>query len=138
MERDRTLVAVIELVSPSNKDRPDSRQDFVAKCAALLRQRVSVAIVDLVTESHFNLYADLLAVMGQSDPTLGHEPTHIYAAECRWTKKKKKPGLLETWSSPLVIGGELPTLPLWLAPGLAVPLELERTYEETCRVLHIA
>ena len=30
------------------------------------------------------------------------------------------------------------TLPLWLAEDLAVPLELEATYEKTCRVLRIA
>ena len=31
---------------------------LVAKCAALFQQRVSVAIVDLVTTAQFNLYAD--------------------------------------------------------------------------------
>lgn len=28
-------------------------------------------------------------------------------------------------------------LPLWLADHLAVPLELEASYEETCRVLRL-
>lgn len=32
----RRLVAAIEIVSPSNKDRPESRRAFVAKVAALL------------------------------------------------------------------------------------------------------
>jgi hypothetical protein len=32
----------------------------------------------------------------------------------------------------------LPTLPLWLADDLAVPLELEASDEVTCRVLRIA
>ena len=31
------LVAAIEIVSPSNKDRPESRRAFVAKVAALLK-----------------------------------------------------------------------------------------------------
>lgn len=35
------LVAAVEIVSPSNKDRPESRRAFVAKCAGLLRERVS-------------------------------------------------------------------------------------------------
>src|SRR6059058_5337016 len=48
-ERDQTLVAAIEIVSPGNKDRPEKRNSFVAKCASLLRQGVSVCIVDLVT-----------------------------------------------------------------------------------------
>jgi len=38
----------------------------------------------------------------------------------------------------LAVGRPLPTLPLWLAADLAVPLGLEPTYEETCRVLRIA
>src|SRR5262245_33843461 len=46
LERERTLVAAIELVSPANKDRPESRQAFVAKCAALLRKGVAVSLVD--------------------------------------------------------------------------------------------
>jgi hypothetical protein len=38
---------------------------------------------------------------------------------------------------PLSIGRPLPTLPLWLADDLAVPLDLEASYEETCRVLRL-
>lgn len=37
-ERERTLVAAIELVSPANKDRPRARNAFVAKCAELVRR----------------------------------------------------------------------------------------------------
>jgi hypothetical protein len=55
---------------------------------------------------------------------------------CRGTKKDRA-WLLETWLHPLVLGQPLPTLPLWLADNLAVPLELEASYEETCRVLRI-
>src|SRR5439155_130986 len=43
------LVAAIEIVSPANKDRPESRRAFAAKCAGLLRERVSVMVVDVVT-----------------------------------------------------------------------------------------
>src|SRR5262249_31563094 len=58
-KRGRHLVAAIELVSPANKDRPEHRNVFVAKCAALLQKGVAVSIVDLVTVRHFNLYAEL-------------------------------------------------------------------------------
>lgn len=60
VERERTLVAAIELVSPANKDRPESRQALVAKCAALLRKGIAVSLVDLVTVRRFNLYAQLM------------------------------------------------------------------------------
>ena len=42
VERERRLVAAVEIVSPANKDRPEHRRVFVTKCAALLQQRVSV------------------------------------------------------------------------------------------------
>jgi hypothetical protein len=41
------------------------------------------------------------------------------------------------WTHALVIGQPLPLLPLWLADNLAVPLELEATYDETCCILRI-
>jgi hypothetical protein len=135
--RNRRLVAAIEIVSPSNKDRPESRQVFVAKCQAMLKKGVSVAIVDLVTSKIFNLYADLLDLVGQSDPTFGIEPPPIYAAACRWIPRGRK-HVLETWSHTLHIGQTLPTLPLWLAENFYVILELEATYEQTCRALRIA
>src|SRR5207248_5518142 len=48
------LVAAVEIVSPANKDRPEHRRAFVAKCAGLLRERVSVVIVDVVTTRTHN------------------------------------------------------------------------------------
>jgi hypothetical protein len=136
-ERGRRLVATIVIISPDNKDQPESRRVFVAKCEAMLRQGVSVSIVDLVTSRHFNLYSELLALIGQNDPSMGAQPPAIYAAACRWTQRGLK-RILETWSHVLSLGQPLPTLPLWLAENFHVPLDLEVTYEETCRVLRIA
>jgi hypothetical protein len=135
--RARQLVAAVELVSPGNKDRPENRRALVTKCAALLQQGVCVSLVDLVTTRHFNLYADLLAQLGLSDPALAPDPPAIYAVTCRGRKIGGKPKL-EAWAHPLTIGQPLPTLPLWLSDEMAVSLELEASYEETCRVLRIA
>jgi hypothetical protein len=132
----RRLVAAIEIVSPANKDRPDHRRAFVAKCAALIQNRVCVAIVDLVTTRTSDLYSDLLELLGQADPSLSNEPSPLYAVSCRWARSGDA-WQLETWRYPLTLGYSLPTLPLWLAEDLAVPLELELSYEETCRVLRI-
>jgi hypothetical protein len=136
-KRKRHLVAAIEIVSPANKDRPEHRNVFVAKCAALIQKGVAVSIVDLVTVRHFNLYAELLALIGHNDPTLGPEPPPLYAASCRWVRKKGRT-LLEAWSHVLTVGQPLPTLPLWLAEDLVVPLDLERSYEQACNDLWIA
>jgi hypothetical protein len=50
------LVAAIELVSPSNKDRAANRRSFATKIASYLQQGVSVAVVDVVTNRIANLH----------------------------------------------------------------------------------
>lgn len=135
--RGRQLVAAIELVSPANKDRPEHRNVFVGKCAALLQKGVAVSVVDLVTVRQFSLYAELLTAIGHADPTLGDPPPHLYAASCRWTRTGKRTHL-QAWSHALSPGETLPTLPLWLGRDRVVPLDLERSYEQACRDLWIA
>jgi hypothetical protein len=135
-KRRSRLVAAVEIVSPANKDRPEHRRAFAAKCAGLLRERVSVVIVDVVTTRTPNLYAELLALIGPSDPGLNPEPPPLYATACRLTKRENE-WLLETWAQSLGLGQPLPTVPLWLADNLAVPLELEESYEQSCSILNI-
>ena len=133
----RRRVAAIEIVSPSNKDRPESRRAFVAKVAELLQRDVSVSIVDLVTIRQFNLYADLLELIRGSDPTLGAQPTGLYAVTVRGRKRSRKRSLIDTWFYPMTLGQPLPTVPIWLEIDLPVLLDLETSYEETCRLLRI-
>jgi len=89
-----------------------------------------------VTTRATNLYGDLIEFLGQADPSLASDPSPLSAVACRWARRGDV-RYLETWAHPLALGRPLPTLPLWLAEGLAIPLELESTYEETCRVLRI-
>jgi hypothetical protein len=134
--RGRVLVAAVEIVSPANKDRPENRRAFVTKCAALLQENVCVSIVDLVTTRQFNLYTDLLDLIGVKDPAFGPTPPPIYAVTCRTTKVRERPRI-ETWAYPLAVGSTIPTLPIWLQDDLNVLLDLEASYEETCRALRI-
>jgi hypothetical protein len=129
------LVAAVEIVSPGNKDRPESRRMFVSKCMGLLRERVSIIIVDVVTTRTANLYAELMADLGQPDSTLGAEP--LSAAACRLTEHSNE-WRLEAWPQALRLGQPLPTQPLWLTTDLAVPLELEESYEQSCSLLGIS
>jgi hypothetical protein len=134
----RRLVAAIELVSPANKDRPENRRAFVAKVAALLQRDVCVSLVDVVTIRQFNLYADLLALVGRTDLAASAADIFLYAATLRGRKRTRGRPLLDTWFYPMAVGQPLPTLPIWLDIDLGVFLDLEKTYEDTCRVLHIA
>jgi hypothetical protein len=137
-ERGRKLVATIELVSPSNKDRPENRELFIGKVAALLQQEVCVSIVDLVSIRRGNMYADLLTLLGHVDPQLAPTPRHLYAVTLRGRRPPNGGFHLDAWFYPMTIGEPLPTLPIWLTADLRVMLPLETSYQETCRVLGIA
>lgn len=133
----RRLVAAIELVSPGNKDRSESRRAFVAKVAALLQEDVCVALVDLVTIRQSNLYGDVLELIGRPDLAAGVQDTFLYAATLRGRKPLRQRPLLDTWFYPMIVGQPLPSLPIWLDVDLRVMLDLEVCYEEACRLLHI-
>lgn len=134
--RNRRLVAAIEIVSPSNKARPETRGTFVSKVAALLQNNICVSIVYVVTTSYFNLYAELMSFLDGADPALGDEPQPVYAATVRLRQEGRR-RLLDSWYHPLAVGQPLPTLPIWLTETWAISLDLESSYEETCRTLRI-
>jgi Protein of unknown function (DUF4058) len=137
-DEERQLVAVIEIVSPANKDRPDKRRAFVGKCGALLRKGVAVSIVDLVTIRQSNLYAQLMEFVGHPDPTLGPEPPPLYASSCRWTPNAEGTrARLEAWTHPMAVGQALPALPIWLNDTQSLLFDLERSYEQACEDLSI-
>ena len=123
--RSRELVAAIEIVSPANKDRPETRKAFVSKCAALLLKNICVSIVDLVTVKQFNLYCETLDIFGQTDPAFVANPSSTYAVTCRSHDLATR-SRFETWAYPMVVGQRLPTLPIWLTNDHAMALDLER------------
>src|SRR5262249_69539 len=65
-----TLVAAIEMVSPGNKDRPETRRAFAAKCASYLHQGVGLVIVDVVSERRANLHDELVRLLQHPDTFL--------------------------------------------------------------------
>jgi Protein of unknown function (DUF4058) len=134
--RNRRLVAAIEIVSPSNKDRPENRGTFISKAAQLLKHDICVSIVDVVSTSYFNLYGELLNFLESTDPALGGEPPPVYAVTLRMRYEGPR-RMMDNWYHPLTIGQPLPTLPIWLKESWAISLDLESSYEETCRTLRI-
>jgi hypothetical protein len=121
------LVAAVELVSPANKDRPDSRRAFVAKCAAYLHQRLSLVVVDVVTSRMADLHRELLTALTAS-AAVSPPSQPLFAAAYRSLRPDEQP-VVECWHEPLAVGDPLPRLPLFLTPDLAVPLDLELTYQ---------
>lgn len=133
-EGDPKLAAAIELVSPSNKDRPSARAAFTAKCADYLRRGCGLVVVDIVTTRRADLISDLFAALDAHPPqppfgsltAISYRPIHSAAQ-----------GQLLAWPTSLEIGASLPTLPLWLGGELSAPLDLEASHSAACIDLRI-
>ena len=132
------LRAAIELISLANKDREGSRRTFAAKCAGYLQHGIGVVIVDVVTARTANLHEELFAVLEvKSRRAVWKSATGLYAVAYRAATFRDKPRL-EAWPETLRLGKALPTVPLWLALDLPVPVRLEDSYLATCRSLRIS
>ncbi|MBI2804866.1 MAG: DUF4058 family protein [Planctomycetes bacterium] len=126
------LVGAIELVSPANKERPQTRDAFVSKCASYLQQAMGLIVVDLVTSRK----ADLDAALVQRVTDLTVTPSDLWAAAYRPGLHGEEP-TFETWHHPLALGDSLPTLPFWLKNGPCIKLDLEATYAHTLQQQHM-
>src|SRR6185437_2301219 len=62
-----TLVAAIELVSPSNKDHLETRQAFAAKCVSYLTRGIGLIVVDIVTNRLANLHNEVMGLLGHGE-----------------------------------------------------------------------
>jgi hypothetical protein len=129
------LVGAIELISPANKDRPESRRAFASKCASYLHAGVGLAIVDVVTSRNANLHNDLMQLLSQ--PAGVQMTAPLYAVAYRPVRRGEQ-DQVEIWPADLAIGKSLPELPLWLAPDLVIPVALEPAYQDACRRRRIA
>jgi hypothetical protein len=132
-----TLVAVIELVSPGNKDRPAERRAFAAKCASYLAQGVSLIVVDVVTSRHANLHDDLMRFLDAAPDRDFPVGVNLYAVAYRPVRRGEREEI-DLWLRPLAVGEPLPTLPLRLTGDLFVAVDFEATYQEACRRRRLA
>jgi hypothetical protein len=128
-----TLVGAIELVSPANKDRPESRRAFAAKCAAYLQRGIGLVVVDIVTSRLANLHNELFAWLGHGESARMSGDPAIYAVAYRPVRRGIDRDLIEMWRHPLALGRGLPTVPFALRGSITVPLDLDRSYTAACR-----
>jgi hypothetical protein len=126
-----SLVGAIELVSPANKDRPEARRAFAAKCMAYLTRGIGLIVVDIVTNRLSNLHNEIVTLLGQERPFLLDPSVAVYAVAYR-PSRQSGGDQIELWPRPLRLGEPLPTLPLALRNAETVPVDLEETYHEAC------
>jgi hypothetical protein len=124
-----TLVGAIELVSPGNKDRTETRRAFAAKCVSYLTRGIGLVVVDIVTNRLANLHNEVMGLFGREGAFLFPPGLATYAVAYR-PSRQSSGDQIELWLRPLTLGQPLPLLPLALRNAAVVPIDLEATYSE--------
>lgn len=118
------VVALLEIVSPANKDRAASVEEFADKAVLALEQGVHVLVVDLHAPGPHDPQGMHGAIWRQYDlagysPPEGKPLTLVsYAAAA----------LPKAYVEPIGLGDALPDMPLFLHPERYVNTPLEPTY----------
>ena len=126
-------MGALELVSPANKDRPDSRAAFVSKCQSYVQEGIGLVVIDVVTERRANLHNELVERLHER----AFVEADLYAVAYRPARQADQ-NQLEIWPHVLHVGHALPAVPLWLRGGPWIAVDLEATYVRTCNEQRIS
>lgn len=122
---DHRVVAVIEIVSPGNKNNRHGLRAFVGKALELVKGGVHLLIVDLLPP-------------GPRDPQGIHKAIWDEIVDNDFRLPPDKPLTLaayradswpEAFVEPVAVGAVLPEMPVFLTVDTYVPLPLETTYQ---------
>lgn len=128
------VVAVLEIVSPGNKDRLHSVEQFVAKVRDFLRKGVNVLFVDLFPPGQHDPQGLDAAVWSVWSDTPDDRPADKPLTAASYDAGNP----FDTYVEPLAVGDPLPEMPLFLQPGVYIPCPLEETYQATWAALPAA
>jgi hypothetical protein len=131
---ERRVVASVVFAHRGFTETPSGRRAFAIKCAQWLQRGVSV--VALNTDNPADVHGDLTALLKLPTSIAWRSPTDLSVVAYR-PHGVEEFAKLDVWTYPLAVGESLPTVPLWLEPDLAIPLDLEATYEAACKSLRI-
>jgi hypothetical protein len=124
---DGDVVAVIEIVSPGNKDSRHAVRAFSRKAVEFLHAGIHRLIVDLFPPNRLNpqgLHKEIWDRIREEPFTLSPDKPLLLAA---YAAGNSMVGYIE----PVAVGDVLPDMPIFLTPDRYVPCPLETTYQTT-------
>ena len=121
------VVALVEIVSPANKDRKSHVSDFVNKMVAAVQLGIHVLLIDLFPPGKHDPDGMHGAVWNRFDPDKDNAPPldRPFALAAYTGGNPAK-----AYVSFVALGDALPIVPLFLTPERYVSLELEPGYME--------
>jgi hypothetical protein len=118
------IVAVIEILSPGNKDSRAALRDFVDKTIDLLREGIHVLIIDLfppTPRDPFGIHKAIWDEIEEEDFTFPEGKDRILVSYATGGERA-------AYVEPVAVGDMLPDMPLFLTKDLHVMVPLEPTY----------
>lgn len=120
------VVAIIEIVSPGNKDNRHALRTFVEKAADILNQGVHLLVVDLFPPTPRDPQGIHKAIWDE----LTDEPFEAPPGRPLTVASYLGGDVPTAYVEPLAVGDPLPSLPIFLSQTRYIPAPLEQTYQE--------
>lgn len=121
-------VAMIEIVSPGNKDRIAAIESFVQKAVDVIQAGIHLQVIDLFPPGRHDPH-------GLHDLIWAHfGEAYVAPADKPLTAAAYRSGPIPTaYLEPLAVGDPLPTMPLFLTPERYINVPLEPAYDAAWR-----
>jgi len=123
------VVALLEIVSPANKDRPRSIQDFVDKAIAALQQGVHLLMIDLFPPGRYDPQGIHPLIWENYGDEVDAPPVGKSVALASYLANSMPEAYLEF----AALGDWLPPMPLFLDLHAYVNVPLAATYDAAYR-----
>jgi hypothetical protein len=128
------LIAAVELVSPRNKDRVSSKENYANRYIGYLRFGVHLMLVDVLPRPRNFSFSDAITGdLGLDVPPLPAPFATVYRVDGPIPVGDDIGSSVSLWRRPLAAGQPLPTLPLPLSIHDAVTIDLEETYARAAK-----
>ncbi len=123
------IVALLEILSPANKDRAESVQEFVGKTWSALEKGVHVVAIDLFPPSRFDPQGIHGEIWKRYDPADYDLPADKPLTLASYDANDGPQAYIEH----AAVGNPLHAMPLFLDRGRYINLPLEETYQTAWR-----
>jgi hypothetical protein len=123
------IVAMLEIVSPSNKDRLSSVEDFVEKAHSALKRGCNLLVIDLFppgTHDPNGIHGAIWESFDSEDYAPPPDKPLILAAYIASQ-------IVEAEFEPMAVGDVIPDGPLYLQTNSYINVPMEATYQEAFR-----
>jgi hypothetical protein len=124
------VVAIIEILSPGNKESRHALRTFVEKAADIISQGINLLVVDLFPPTPRDTQGIHKAIWDE----LGDQPFEPPPGKPMTVASYVGADIPTAYVEPVGVGDVLPSLPIFLSDTRYVPAPLEQTYQEAWAV----